>query len=152
MAIRVRFDDPNHGWIGISIEYQGASFDESFSYAGYDTFEELVLALTRLLLPRATVSVTCLVGPAEFDLRFERDGDVVHFAIVEYPDHGRQKGAGQVAFSASGTFQQICIPFWRALRELEGRFSEEELARRWHREFPHDRLRRLTGRIKSEKP
>ena len=152
MAIRVRFDDPDNGSIGISIEQRDSSFAESFSYVPYDSLQELVLALGRVLASDTTTSATCLVGAPEFDLHFERSDNIVRFTVVEFADYRRQKGAGKTAFLASGSFEQICVPFWRALRELESRFSSEDFAGRWHREFPHDELRRLTERIRSQSP
>lgn len=152
MAMRVRFDNPDNGWVGISIEDQDSCFEQSLSHA-YDSFLELVLALGRLLVPRSTESVTCLVGPAQFDLRFQRTEDVIEFSVVEYPDDQRLKGvAGQTVFSSVGDFEHIGMPFWGALRDLEGRFSKEDLARRWHQAFPHEALDRLTKRIKQEVP
>jgi hypothetical protein len=40
------------------------------------------------------------------------------------------------------------IPFWRALRNLQGRFSIEDLNRRWHRDFPWREIERLTLLLK----
>lgn len=151
MTLHVQFDDPDHGWIGISIQQQDNSFAESFSYAGYDSLRELVRSLGLLLKAETTSSVTCLIGPAEFDLRFERNLDVIQFTVVVLASHRRLQGTGESAFSASGSFEQICVPFWRALRELESRFNKKELAERWHREFPHDELCRLSKRIRSLK-
>ncbi len=150
--MRVRFDDPDAGWIGLSIQGDVDRFEQSFSYAGYDAFQELVLALERLLLPNTTANVTCLLGPGQFDLAFRRAEQLVQFSVVEYPDHRRLDGTGDTVFAQSGSYQQIVVPFWRALRNLESRFGEEELARRWHREFPHAALDRLTMRIRQTRP
>jgi hypothetical protein len=50
----------------------------------------------------------------------------------------------------AGSYEKICVPFWRALRNLQGRFSAAELDARWHRQFPWKYIDRLTRAIRKK--
>ena len=54
-------------------------------------------------------------------------------------------------FSLKGSYDQICMPFWRALRRLQTKHTPEELNERWHRAFPTDDLNKLNQLIKGKK-
>jgi hypothetical protein len=65
-------------------------------------------------------------------------------------DYRREPGRGEKEFEVSGSYGEICLPFWRALRSLQGRFSADELAARWHRPFPWKEIDLLTKAIKDK--
>jgi hypothetical protein len=147
--IRVRFDDPDHGWIGLSIKAEGSSdFQQSFSYTPYDSFGELIAALSQVSQGPGYASVHWNAEPVEFEFHFERAGDTARLQIERHPDHRRIKGQSSVLCSLSGTFEEIALPFWQALQNLRSRFSAEDLSKRWHRAFPGAELERLTRRLK----
>lgn len=144
--LRVRFDDPEHGWIGLSVEGENITFREAFSYTPHDSFFDLVTALSLLLEGDHEDVVTWAVGPGEFDFSFSGKGGVVRLRVDRHRDQQRPPGGGEVLFEASGSVDEICLPFWRALRDLESRFPPAELDRRWHSPFPFEALKRLSSR------
>jgi hypothetical protein len=89
--------------------------------------------------------------PAETEIRFIRLKDEVRMEVWCFVDHRREFDRGDRVLTAAGSYQQICLPFWRALRSLQGRFSPEQLDARWHRSFPGREIEFLTRAIKEEK-
>jgi hypothetical protein len=146
--LKVAFDDPEHGWVGLTISRGDESVTINASYTPRDSFLDLTDALHNLFLYGGGVKVTWHSGSAEYELRFAKEGGLVRFEAYDYPDHLRDAGKGQLFFEASGTFEGICLPFWRALRNLQGRFSEAELNARWHRPFPSKEIDDLTALLR----
>ena len=151
--LKVAFDDPEHGWVGLTIGHGDESVTVNASYTPGDSFLDLSDALYNLFLYSGEAKVVWHAGSAEYGLRFGREGDAVGLESREYPDRLREAGRGVRLFGASGSYEDICIPFWRALRNLRGRFSAEELNTRWHRPFPAKEVDGLTwllrGRVES---
>jgi hypothetical protein len=50
-----------------------------------------------------------------------------------------------------GLRDQLLIAFWRALRELQGRYDPSEYERRWKEPFPTREMEVLTQRMKDLK-
>jgi hypothetical protein len=148
--LNIRFDDPENGWIGIEIDFGDNRLEQNLSYAGYNGFSELVLAIMNLWSgPCPKLLATWLVEPIEYDFVFERSQNQVNFEVIEYPNHRRKIGLGEIVFQWSGNYKEICLSFWRALRSLEGRFSTDELTRRYHSEWPATDMIHLTNMIKN---
>ena len=85
--------------------------------------------------------------PIESEFRFRRNGELVSLEVLEFPDHRRVLQPAS-RFDFQGSYEEVALPFWRALRDLQGRFSGEELAARWHRSFPTSDLDDLTSVLK----
>ena len=145
--IKVAFDDVEHGWVGLTISYDVENLTIVASYTPSDSFLDLTNALHSLLRDGQT-KVTWHCEPTEYDMLFSRSGADVSLEIFEYSDYRRGVERGEKIFAVSGTYAGICLPFWRALRDLQGRFSAEELNSRWHRPFPLREIDLLTSEIK----
>ena len=147
--LRVKFDDPGEGWIGMTIQSDGISpFNQSFSYTPYDSFFELITAVAMVSKGDGEWVAHWNAEPIEYEFQLQRTQDEVHLRIQRHADNQRQKGQEEAVFTASGDFSGIALPFWRALQNLRSRFSVEELDRRWHRKFPVAELDRLTTSLK----
>jgi len=147
-GLKAAFDDPEHGWVGLTISRGGEAVTIITSYTPNDPFLDLTNALYNLFLYDGEAKVVLHYGSNEYELRFLREGDVVRLDVYEYPDRLRGVGRGERFFEASGSYEDICLPFWRALRNLQGRFSEEELNARWHRPFPSKEINGLTALLR----
>jgi len=141
--IKVAFDDLEHGWVRLTINYGTETFTIVASYTPSDSFLDLTNALHSLLRD-GQVKVTWHCEPPEYDMLFSRSGVSVSLEIYEFPDYRRGIKRGEKVFAISGTYEEVCLPFWRALRDLQGRFSAEELNSRWHRPFPSHEIDLLT--------
>jgi hypothetical protein len=149
--LKVAFDNLQHGWVALSISYGDKKVMIIASYTPSDSFLDLTNALHGLLQYEGQMTITWHEEPGEFDMRFLQRGKVIRLEIVGYPDHGRGSIDGEIALDISGVYEEMCIPFWRALRDLQGRFTAEELETRWHRPFPSKELSLLTEAIRNKR-
>lgn len=146
--LKVSFDDLEHGWVGLTITFGVQTLTIIASYTPSDSFLDLTNALHNLLLYDDQAKVTWHCEPVEDELLFSKNSADVNLKIYEYSDYRRTSGREELIFEVSGTYAEICLPFWRALRNLQGRFSAEELDSRWHRSFPSREIDLLTAEIK----
>ena len=142
----VTFDEPKHGWIGFLIRAEDGSFGERVSYTPYDFFHELITSLSALVEGDCQRSVRGSTEPERFELRFERVGDRVSLLVVSHAGMGRASN-GEVRMKTTGTFAEVCLPFWDALRDLEARVPQAQWPERWHRSFPSTPMANLRRRM-----
>ena len=145
--LKVAFDDPHDGWVGLKLSYGSETTGVIASYTPYDSFLALVDALYNLFLYEGEWRVVWNEAPGEREFVFRRTGNLVYLELVEFPDHRRELRA-EHQLKASGSYEEVAIPFWRALKNLQGRFSAEELQDRWHRAFPSKELEGLTSMLR----
>ena len=143
--LNVAFDDPADGWIELKLRSGNAVINIVASYTPYDSFLDLINTLYNLSLYEAESKVIWNEEPVEYEMHFGRVGNVVSLDVVEFPSHIRDLQQAATRFKASGTFEEVALPFWRALRDLQGRLSVEELRARWHRDFPVQEMEGLTS-------
>ena len=70
--------------------------------------------------------------PTVCELQFKRESVPIGLRVCRRTSRDHC----QTLFETEGSFSEICVPFWRALRNLESRFSAEEFSRRWGRPLP----------------
>ncbi len=149
--LKVKFDEPEHGWIGFIIKDDD---DERINCSAshiFNSFERLVIALRMTLDSQIESKVIWFEEPYELEMSFARRDDLVRLEIRSYPDSRHvQKSEDQTEIFC-GTYNEICLPFWRALRELQGQFSESEFKTRWREEFPTRELDLLTQALGKSK-
>jgi hypothetical protein len=148
--LNVSFENPEHGWVGLTISQGEESLKIIASYTPSDSFLDLTNALYNLRCYRVGGVVAWHEEPAETELRFSISGDEVELDVYFFSDHRRDYGRGERVLAITGSYEEICTPFWRALRSLQGRFSAEELDARWHRPFPCKEIDLLTTIIKGK--
>lgn len=141
--MRVSFGEPNSGGLTVELsdDETGVSFFASYVYACLET---LVKALYLVLVADGMETVVWFAEPIEYEMRFARKGDIVSLTVLEYPDHLRPMGGGTQLLYLSGNYQQIALPFWRALRGIQGRCSSKEWEREWGRPFPVEDMSKWT--------
>ena len=145
--LKVTFGDPHYGWLTVRVAWgdPAVSFDASYVH---NSLWDLAVALHSLLLVEGQARVVWNTEPVEYEMRFKRSGDTVHFELVEFPDYGRANVAGQTHVTLLGTYNDICRPFWRALRELQSRYSEQEFQQLMQMPFPTSEVEKLTQALK----
>ena len=139
----VIFGDPKLGWINVSLQFANQTFSMEDSDI-YNPFFPLVDALLQLHTAPGQSVVNWTVEPTEYDMHFSRVDETVTLDILAWPDSSRNDFHQENVFSASGSYDEICLPFWRALRGLQGRFSAADLEERWEDLFPQRELNALT--------
>ncbi len=148
-GLKAAFDDPEHGWVGLTMSRGAETVTLNASYTPRDSFLELADALYNLFLYDGEAKVVWNSGATDYELRFSREDEVVRLEACAYPTRVREVGTGERLFEASGSYEDVCVPFWRALRNLQGRFPVEELNARWHRPFPSKEVAGLTSLLRA---
>jgi hypothetical protein len=145
-------ESPQSGWMSMSLKAGEEGFVMASSYQPYDSLRDLVEGLCALLKGSTDINIRWNCEPEEFDFRMRaHERDEVQCEVIRYPNHRRQPHASQIVFSLRSSKLDICLPFWRALRDLRRRISTDEFESNWRREFPHHELQQLTKLIRSVK-
>lgn len=145
--LRVSFESPQSGWMSLRLEAGGRKFVTAVAHAPYDSLRELIEALTALLEGRERALVRWNCEPDEFDFEFAGRASEVSVEVTRYPDHRRRASA--VVFRTRQQRADVCLAFWRELRQLHRRAGTDEFEQNWRRAFPEEELRRLTKTIRA---
>jgi hypothetical protein len=142
---QVHFSNPHNGWLDVSVDTAKETFKAPVSYTPNDFLDELVMAASLLALGcDAMVVAFCEPETYEFRFRHEADTSMGRFEIVAFPNQQRPTGAGVAVLSFRASMEHVVVPFWRALRSLEGRVTATDYRDAMRRTFPSSHLRRLS--------
>lgn len=141
--LRVQFGDPEHGWIQISVS-DGIHTVVVDVDSKFHAFQGLTTALLGLFNERGQYKVWWFEEPIETEWKFVKQKDEIAFQF-------RRSIYPEPVFEFTGSYEEVCLPFWRALRSLTGRFEPRELEKRTYDEFPFSELERLTAQIQAMK-
>ena len=145
--LKVRFGEPEHGWMSVSILANEVELLRIDASDIYPSLHLLVDALSAMLDSRAEKTVDWTEEPNEIEMRFTRDSENIKLEISSFLSSFRPLNSSESDFAFVGTYDEICLPFWRALRSLEGRYLPEDLAQLWTEPFPHRKLALLTQQL-----
>ena len=153
--MKIRFDNLEAGWVDVRVEDdEEVIVSDSFSYTPYDSFGDLIDALF-VMSPsyRGNHEKTIIFStePLEYEVTFSKKSNDIELIISSCPDMKRNFSARKEIYRVAGKYEEICIPFWRALRNLQSKHSKEQLNELWRRPFPFSDLNKLTEKIKFEK-
>ncbi|HEX8463059.1 MAG TPA: hypothetical protein VF627_00445 [Abditibacterium sp.] len=143
---RVQFAQVEHGWAHAVFEVEEKTYDFQFSRVVYgDAFARLCEALGALAEENWPQTVTWMGEPQQYEVRFSKTADEIQLEMWRFEGHERSlASAPELEFAVSGTYDEICLPLWRALRTLQGLYSESAFKIRWRYEFPTRELAHLT--------
>jgi hypothetical protein len=148
--LKVSFDEPEHGWIAITMSADDEQFMVITSHVPYDPISELAVALNKILEGYSEATVRWTEEPAEYEFVFRVSEGSLYLDVYEVT--GIQGGIRRNSvFSFIGMRDQSLISFWRALRELQGRYDPAEYERRWREPFPTREVEVLTQRLSALK-
>jgi hypothetical protein len=150
LSLRVSFNSPQSGFMSIGLKAGHESFVTAVSHAPYDSLRDLIKALSAMLDGETSETVKWNLEPEEYDFELRRvDNDGVQLSVTRYPNHRRLKSQRAVVFShIAASPQDICEPFWKALRELHRDINVDEFDKNWRREFPEAEMQELTKRLR----
>ena len=148
--LKVSFDEPEHGWIAITMIADDEKFMLVPSHIPYDSITELAAALNKILEGYSEAIVRWNEGPAEYEFVFRDSEERLNLDVCEVTtvQGGIRRNS---VFSFIGLRDQLLIAFWRALRELQGRYDPAEYERRWKEPFPTREMEVLTQRMRALK-
>jgi hypothetical protein len=147
-ALKVKFADPCAGWLGLEISTPREQFNAAVSFTPNDFVLELTTALSLSLQGMdGTAIASCEPNTYEFTFVPSRLADAVRLKIMEYRDWKRRPSEGIAVLSVQASRREVILPFWRALRALEGRITRECYLEAFRRDFPGDCLQRVSQMI-----
>ena len=142
--LTILFDELDVGWVTLTIRWEDEAVIFRASYI-YNSFHLLVDALIKLRLGEGKAVAQWNCEPIEYELSFKREGDIVNLDVLCFPDRNRSVFQQNIVLSITGSYEEICLPFWRALRNLQGRYPEAEIEEKWQGSFPSPDMKKLTA-------
>lgn len=148
--MKVHFEKPRHGWLSLDIEGKEHSYDNAVSYVTSDFLEQLIAMLTRVWNQERNVCIYFLNEPHWIMLQWLDNSTFrIGFDTNNTPIPCSTDNKTLAEFEI--TAKELCVAFWRGLRDLEAKTTPEEYAEHWGSEFPSDSLQILTDLIKQDK-
>ena len=147
----VSLESPQHGFMSLRISGGEESFVAVVCRAPYDSLRDLIKALCDVLKGAGDRLIKWNGEPEEFDFKLTAQEDSLKLDIIRYPDHRRSPETSSAVFSFRGSSLDVCWPFWKELRDLQRRTTQDEFDRQWKREFPEKEMQELTKEIRSLK-
>jgi hypothetical protein len=148
--LKVEFDEPEHGWIGLSVA-NGEQIVSIDADSRSESFRELITALLCCLEDKGEYVATWLEEPHITELHFEKRNETITLRIFGSDVSSYPKIHVEPELTAIGSYSQICLPFWRALHSLQGRYSEQQLKELIQDDFPTELFAGLTKQVESYK-
>ena len=139
--LNVQFGEPLHGWMEIIISTATQKIVEDV--ATYDcTFSSLIYALHITITDCGVFGSSWPLEPDYLELTFERDHEGCGLRVND------PKLFDLVCY---GSYQEVCLPFWQALKGLCSRYSPKELEERIGDSFPFGQMDKLSIAVQAIK-
>jgi hypothetical protein len=145
---RAAFDGPEAGWLTVALEAPGQRYEFSPSHVPYDSVSLLASGMLAVLEGREAV-VPWNDEPAVHEFHLSGSASAVHLTVFAVHARAHSQVERTAVFSLQGTADDVLLPLWRALRELQSRFSPEEYHRRWREPFPAAEVTELGRRLRT---
>lgn len=143
--MKIKFGEPEHGWLPVSLVTKDYSLDMDVSDVPVDPVHLLVMALSK--------AISGLEGEVWWHLEphgyyFTFGSKQKEYSLrIESAHVSTDKESRTLDLSELGSFEDVILPFWRALRELE---SHGYSTPAWP-DFPKTEMARLTELIEDRK-
>ena len=151
-GLRASFESPQSGWMSVGLRAGGARLVLGASHAPYDSLRELIEALSALLAggdARRVARWNC--EPEEYDFELSAAGDRARLVVTRHTGPTRRADDARPVFAHAAERLQLVLPFWRELRELRRRTTEDDFEKNWRRPFPERELRELTRLVRERR-
>jgi hypothetical protein len=150
--LQVTLSNPQNGWIEFAVSTTEEVFKEAISFTPNDFVLELAAALS-LAMQGVDGMAVASCEPNTYELTFSEVSatNMTHLQVVKFPDWNRNRKSACMVLSFQATRFGIVLPFWRALRSLEGRISATEYREAMQRDFPSPCLQRLSQLVSDQR-
>lgn len=150
--LRVEFKHIEHGWVQTHFCVEEEEHEMWFSYVYRDVFSQLCAALLAMLEENGERVVTWMEEPDEDEMRFKKRDEKIELELWRFENHRRGLGERpHLRFQIAGGYGELCIPFWRALKSLRSRYSDEEFSECWGTPFPEREFDLLTEALRARR-
>lgn len=137
----VKFGQPEHGWLPVMITSGEFILDFDASATLGDTVADLVQTLL-LITQQVDASVNWFLEPLEYRFEFRVElAEEVRLTIYELVESSKP----ELVFSRQASYDDIVLPFWRALQKLN---LTDFDGVRWHA-LPFEKLQKLKTLVKA---
>ena len=155
MSLRIHFSEPVHGWLVLEFCDADSTLALDCSAVPSDSVGDLARGLLSLVSSQLSGSVTVVLNhePRETDLLLQQTANGrLSLVATAFSDRRRAARSGTVLLSLEGSRNDIALPIWRALRDLESRVPIQTYERSWGHPFPRAEVERLRSVIKCTPP
>ncbi|MBA3321721.1 MAG: hypothetical protein H0T45_09805 [Pyrinomonadaceae bacterium] len=149
--LKVEFNGPEHGWLTVTLSAREKEYGFMPSHAPYDSINELVSALLKVVDGYTNAVVRWNDEPVEHEFLFDVESEQVDFKVYKIIQSSVAGRTREKAFAFNGSLYKVVRPFWKALRDMESKQSLAEYERQWREPFPEREMRELTQKIKAFK-
>ena len=88
--LRVQFDDPQHGWMTLTIQSDVGVATLNMSYVGFDTLDEMIDGLHALSTGECSRAVRIMEEPTVSELRSRRENGTIALVVCRIsPPNGQ---------------------------------------------------------------
>ncbi len=146
---KVRFAQVKNGWAQVLFQVGEEEYERWFSYIYGHSFARLCEVLRALAdEEKVETNVVWMAEPEEHEMRFFKADENIKLEMWCFESTGRDiANPPELEFAVSGTYDEVCLPFWRGLRMLQALYSKADFKERWRGEFPTRELALLTERL-----
>jgi hypothetical protein len=146
--LKAEFATPENGWTKVRLS-AGDSFYQFFpSYTPYDSFNELLNSLLKILDGNPEAIVRWNDEPTEHKFVFNSKDGQITFKVYEIINSIVAGKAVEERFAFIGSQNEVLRPFWKGLRDMQSKQDTDEFERQWRSPFPKKEMLELTQRIK----
>jgi hypothetical protein len=131
-----------HGWADCTIADDQSWAGATASYIT-EAAEELLTAVTRLVLGETETRVQFEAEPTAYRWRFHRRGDDVWVQLLQLPDGRRPDNAGTEIWSSWQTVDTVARAVIRGFDEVAHKYGEGGYHGKWGSPFSRGELEKL---------
>ena len=148
--LQVNFLELADRWITVELKTGEMQYKFFPSHLPYDSMRELADGLGNLLSRETQVIARWNDEPVEHEFAFTKTGEQIELKVylVKATSFGKQR---EEVFAVTSAAYAIIRPFWKALRELETRYSSEEYLQRLRYSFPTNEMSYFTQQFEKLK-
>lgn len=147
--MKVHFEKPLHRWLVFTISEDENSIELDAVAVSQNFLIDLLAMLTRVWNGETSICLVFL-NPKHIHLQWLNNSNF-RVASSEYLDNAPCYTDNETLAEFDITAKELCIAFWRGLRDLESKTTPEEYQKHWGGEFPSESLQILTNLIKQDK-
>lgn len=151
--LEVSFNSPQCGWMSIGFDDGANEFHTTTAHTPHSqALSEILKGLISLLdgeTAKEEFTIEWSRNPEAYDLRFAREGENVHFEVVEFPTFNRLKSESETVFAYEGNTKDFCKAFAETFDQLYEDRDTDEFEFNWRQPFPFEEYKSFSEKIKN---
>ena len=153
--LEVSFNSPQCGWMSIGFDDGANEFHTTTAYTPHSqALAEILKGLISLLnfeTAKDEFTIEWSRNPEAYNLQFKREGENVHFEVVEFPSSNRINSESETVFSYEGNTKDFCMAFAETFNQLYEDRDTDEFEFNWRQPFPFAEYEEFKKKCPTEK-